>query len=167
MTAVSKAVRRQVIERDQGRCVVTGAFVVDPDTLRPYGQFSIHHRRPRGMGGSKDPAVNSPANLLLLSGTGTTGAHGWVESHRAEAVDQGLIVSQAQSPELVPVMHWLYGLSFLTRTGWEPIPQGPEGLLVVAERARQIAKDRGLDDPTHISQTLHDLTVSWVQEGAA
>ncbi len=142
-----------VFERDQ-RCVRCGQF----------GSLDAQHRKARGVGGTADPATSfGMTNLVSLCRP----CHNYVETHREYARSNGYAVSQWQSPELVPVMHWLYGLCFLTPTGWEPIPKGPEGLLVVAERARQIAKDQGLDDPAHISEALHDLTVSWIQEGAA
>jgi hypothetical protein len=54
------------------------------------------------MGGSRRADTNSPANLLMLCGSGTTGCHGWVEGHRAEARTAGLIVSQWDDPEAVP-----------------------------------------------------------------
>lgn len=167
MTGPTPAVRRQVIERDQGRCVVTGAYLVDPDTLVPYGTYSLHHRRPRGMGGSKDPATNNAANLLLLSGSGTTGAHGWIESNRQAATDMGFLVPQWQDPELVPVTHWLLGLAFPTADGWAPIPPGPEGLLAVADRALALATARGLaktdEGFTHIAEALHEMTHDWIE----
>lgn len=97
MTAATEAVRTTVLERDLYRCVSCGTYV------GPFGDFSIHHRRPRGMGGTKRPESNLPGNLLLLCGSGTTGCHGWVESHRAEARDKGFLVWQSQDPETVPV----------------------------------------------------------------
>ena len=69
-------------------------------------RWSIHHRKPRGMGGTKDPAINSPANLLLLCGSGTEGCHGWVESNRAQAYETGLLVYRADDPVRVPVRLW-------------------------------------------------------------
>lgn len=45
----------------------------------------MHHRLPRGMGGSRWAGIHSPALLVLLCGDGTTGCHGWVEANRAEA----------------------------------------------------------------------------------
>ena len=44
------------------------------------------------MGGSRDGWEDSPANLVVLCGSGTTGCHGWVESHRAEARELGYLV---------------------------------------------------------------------------
>jgi 5-methylcytosine-specific restriction protein A len=85
--------RAVVAKRDGGRCVRCAA----PAT-------QIHHRRSRGRGGSSDPAINSPANLLTLCGSGTTGCHGWVESNRREAEIEGYIVRHgARSPGTVPV----------------------------------------------------------------
>lgn len=76
------------------------------------------------MGGSRNPAINSVANLLLLCGSGTTGCHGHVESHRAEAVEQGFIVPRPASPESCPVFYRLEQWVLLTPDGrvepWEP-----------------------------------------------
>jgi hypothetical protein len=68
------------------------------------------------MGGSKDPATNSPSNVLLLCGSGTTGCHGWVESHRAEAYDLGLLVHKWQRPDDVPAKLW-HGTFMLDEEG--------------------------------------------------
>ena len=113
----TKQIRQAVLERDEGRCVVTGEYLVDVDTGNPFGQFSVHHRTPRGMGGSKDPKIASVSNLLLLSGTGTTGAHGKIESNRSWAVDEGFIVPRWQDPALVPVNHYRHGLAWATPWG--------------------------------------------------
>lgn len=87
--------RDVVTARAQGRCERCGASS---------SQFwSVHHRRPRGMGGSKRPEVNGPANLILLCGSGTTGCHGWVEANRAEAYNLGLLVRSGMNPGDVPV----------------------------------------------------------------
>ena len=55
--------------------------------------WSAHHRKPRGSGGTSNPAIASITNLLVLCGSGTTGCHGWVESHRAKAEEIGYLVS--------------------------------------------------------------------------
>lgn len=82
--------------------------------------FSVHHRRPRGMGGSRDPLTDSAANLLLLCGSGTTGCHGWVEANRAAARDLGLLVRQGEDPATVPVQ-LLRGLVLLTSDGYQEV----------------------------------------------
>lgn len=58
--------------------------------------WSVHHRRPRGMGGSKLDWVNKPANLVVLCGHATTpgGCHAWVEANRVEALKDGWLVSR-------------------------------------------------------------------------
>ena len=84
-----------VRRRSQNRCERCGT----DDALR----WSLHHRKPRGMGGTRDPAINSPANVLLLCGSGTEGCHGRVESNRAEAYVLGLLVHRNDDPARVPV----------------------------------------------------------------
>lgn len=97
-TGPSKATREKVWERDHGRCKRCG---------RQIGQFtifSIHHRTPRGMGGTRGALINEPANLALLCGSGTTGCHGFIESHRDLAYRMGYLVHRGQNPADVP---WL------------------------------------------------------------
>jgi len=87
------------MERDQYRCVRCG----NPVTGDPGVDYSLQHRIPRGMGGSKDPRLNLPSNLILFCGSGTSGCHGEVESKRAEARDAGYLVWRSQNPAEVPV----------------------------------------------------------------
>lgn len=96
MSGFSRPTRLLVYARAQERCERCGVYA--------YGG-SVHHRRPRGMGGSKQPATNGPANALLLCGHATSpdGCHQWVENHRADALDQGLLVLQSQTPAEIPV----------------------------------------------------------------
>lgn len=82
--------------------------------------MSLHHRKPRGMGGTKDPGIHSPANIIVLCGSGTTGCHGWVEQHRAESYDLGLLVHRTDDPSAVPV-RLSRGLGLLLDDGgWQP-----------------------------------------------
>jgi len=90
-----KATADAVRARSQGRCERCGT-----DSA---ARWSLHHRKPRGMGGTRDPEINSPANVLLLCGSGTEGCHGRVESNRAEAYDLGLLVRRNDDPAQVPV----------------------------------------------------------------
>lgn len=72
------------------------------------------------MGGTKDPASNSPANILLLCGSGTTGCHGWVESHREEAYESGFLVRRGNDPGSLPVTT-IHGHVLLGNDGgWQP-----------------------------------------------
>jgi hypothetical protein len=96
------AVRNMLILRCGGRCEVTGA------PLRA-GRWSAHHRRARGMGGTDRPNTNSLANLLAVTGDGTTGVHGWIESNRNTARALGWLIDRENNlePDDVPVV--LYG----------------------------------------------------------
>lgn len=98
-TGPNPEVRQAVVDRDKHRCARCGRQL-------PGYPASIHHRTPRGMGGTRDPKVNKASNLLLLCGTGTTGCHGWVESHRKEATERGFLVPWWQDPAEVPVNYW-------------------------------------------------------------
>jgi hypothetical protein len=59
---------------------------------------------------------NSPANILLLCGSGTEGCHGWVESNRADAYAQGLLLHQGDDPCEMPVT-LRYGTVFIDDEG--------------------------------------------------
>lgn len=78
-------IRERVHSRDGRFCARCDRSIVDYPA-------SIHHRFPRRMGGTKNPLSNDLRNLVTLCGSGTTGCHGWVESHRAEAVSQGWLI---------------------------------------------------------------------------
>lgn len=94
-TGPKVATRNLVIERAGGCCERCGQAIG--------GQFSIHHRLPRGMGGTSDPAANSPANLVLLCGSATTGCHASVERFRQAAVTTGWIVPRGTDPAKTPL----------------------------------------------------------------
>lgn len=96
-------VRQRVIDRDHGKCVKCGRVVWN---AIPVAQYSIHHRVPRGMGGANRGLAEDMSNLVLLCGTGTTGCHGWVESNRRKAREEGWLVSRHADPSEVPVSYW-------------------------------------------------------------
>ena len=66
----------------------------------PAGQ--IHHRRPRGMGGTKRKETGTTANGVLLHPR----CHELIERHRAAAINEGWLVPQALDPVTVPVLMW-------------------------------------------------------------
>jgi len=66
--------------------------------------WSVHHRTPRGMGGSRKKEINQPQNLLLLCGTGTSGCHGWIESYRERGYLDGYLVKRGFKPEEIPIV---------------------------------------------------------------
>lgn len=81
-------VRALVIDRDGHACRRCGHPL-------PGGRGgSVHHRIPRGMGGTTWTGIHSPALLVLLCGDGTTGCHGWIESNRAAALRLGWLLTR-------------------------------------------------------------------------
>jgi len=110
--AISPDVVDAVLERDQHSCVVCGNNLHGTRGR----DWSIHHRRPRRMGGDKRPETNLPANLVAVCGTGVDGCHGWLESRRTEAMDQGLILHADDDPTQVPIAVW-YGAVLLDNEG--------------------------------------------------
>lgn len=64
--------------------------------------WSAHHRKARGMGGSRNPDINQPANLLMVCGSGTTGCHGFIESNRLWAYELGLLIYTVAEREITP-----------------------------------------------------------------
>lgn len=96
-TGPTTATRKAVMARANGCCERCGKRIT--------GEYSIHHRKPRGMGGTKDEAVNLPSNLVLLCGSATTpdGCHTSVEKFRQAAINTGWIVARTADPARVPV----------------------------------------------------------------
>lgn len=88
-TGPTAAVRALVRARARNMCEHCGGNGQD-----------IHHRRPRGMGGTKDPAANLPSNLVLLCRQ----CHVWFESHRSAALAAGWLVRQGHDPRLVALV---------------------------------------------------------------
>ncbi|MCR1785341.1 hypothetical protein KVF89_22565 [Nocardioides carbamazepini] len=105
-TGPTREQRVVVFDRALGCCEICATPVIchELDRWLPIQSYSIHHRAARGMGGRKVEWINSPANLLLLCGTGTTGCHGHVESSRAEAYRNGWLVRASADPAEVPVL---------------------------------------------------------------
>lgn len=89
-----------VATRDAWSCVCCGRNIAGLERGR---DWSVHHRIPRGMGGTRDERINAPANLLTVCGNGTEGCHGAIESLREAARDRGLILWRSQDPAAVPV----------------------------------------------------------------
>lgn len=102
-------VRAAVIARDEWTCQRCGVYV---GSIRS----SVHHRKPRRMGGRHGDAaeaINDMAGLTLLCGSGTSGCHGAVESDRAQSYADGWLVYESENPAQVPCLTykrpaWLY-----------------------------------------------------------
>ena len=111
--------RAVVLVRAAGRCEVCGLVVAVLDDDKPHwvGDHSFHHRQPRGAGGTRDKAANTPPRLLLLCGTATSpGCHQMVESQRVMAYTNGWLVKHPTDPANVPVELYV-GRVFLTLDG--------------------------------------------------
>lgn len=90
-TGPTTDVRALAWERDGGLCVYCGQPATD-----------LHHRRPRMAGGTKDPRINLPANVLWLC----RAHHGWFESQRLIARSQGYLLSDVANATIQPVQTW-------------------------------------------------------------
>lgn len=138
MTGPTRTVRKLVLTRDQGCCVKCGGEVYDPDADRLYHMYSLQHRAPRGMGGTRSQIINSPANLVTLCGSGIEGCHGWVETNRQESRLYGWAVSTYQNPAVVPMLH--------AYRGWVTVDSEYEALTPQAVWA--LAEEWMSQDPT-------------------
>lgn len=96
--------RRDVLKRDSSLCVMCGA-----------GADEVHHRRPRGIGGTRDPLVAyGMGNLVSLC----RDCHSGAESQRAKARDLGWLIPHGEAdPERTPVLHWRLGPVLLGHDG--------------------------------------------------
>lgn len=107
--AFNPLARVLIVGREGGSCFRCGLRVAHlEETGRGFKilgltDYSIHHRRARGMGGSRDPQTSHPSNGLLLCGSGVTGCHGWVESHRSAARADGYLLESWQDPATTPI----------------------------------------------------------------
>lgn len=90
-----------VLERAQYACEIGGHQIEGDERGR---DWSIHHRVPRGMGGSRRPELNQPQNLLVACGSGTTGHHGAIEESRAGAYAAGWLLHRTADPAAEPVL---------------------------------------------------------------
>lgn len=119
-TGFSDAVATAIIERDGG-CVRCGGACQHGERGRDY---SLQHRRARGMGGTVREDTNEPQNGLLLCGSANTGCHGYVERFRDEAREHGWAIRQNQNPLSMIVDHFYHGMVFLHSNGsWGSRPE--------------------------------------------
>jgi hypothetical protein len=89
---ISEATKAIVRDRSSGVCEVCLAV---PAT-------NFHHRRARGMGGTKRN-IHGPDWVLHLCGSGTTGCHGYIESHPEISYAKGWKIRGTHTPATIPV----------------------------------------------------------------
>jgi len=114
-----------IIARDRGACARCGRDVTHLERGRAW---SIHHRRPRGQGGTSLAWVAGAANGLVLCGSGTTGCHGAVEADREAAYKEGFLVriNGRDVAADVAIRHKTLGLVYLDDDGgYAPAEEGP------------------------------------------
>lgn len=99
--------RMLIHDRAGRRCEVCGLT----------GATQIHHRQPRGMGGSGAQGIRSAANGLLVH----TGCHQRIENNRSKSYLLGHLVKRGQQPEEVRVRLW-DGWWYLTGDGQRVSP---------------------------------------------
>ena len=99
--------RTLIYARADGRCEVCGLV----------GPSQIHHRQPRGMGGSGQTATRSAANGIAVHAD----CHRRIELNRAKSYLLGHLVHKWDDPEIIPVRLW-DGLWVLTSDGQRAAP---------------------------------------------
>ena len=103
---IPKASREAVSARCGGQC----------ERCRAHPTVDLHHRRPRGMGETKNPDIHIPANLTALC----RDCHGWVESNRKVALEQGWLISQHDTREPYEIPIYTHGSWYLINPEWHP-----------------------------------------------
>lgn len=105
-TGPARRVRTLVVARSQVRghpsCERCGA--AQPE--------QIHHRKPRRLGGTRDPQANQPANLVAIC----AGCHLAIEMHRSRAYAHGWLVPDNDDPAATPI-HYRRRWSYLDNNG--------------------------------------------------
>lgn len=93
-TGPPEHVVKLVLARSDGSC----------ERCRRHAPEQLHHRKPRGAGGSSDPAINNPSNLIAVCAS----CHLEIESDRTVSKEQGWLVRFEHNPAETPV--WIAGL---------------------------------------------------------
>jgi hypothetical protein len=104
-----------VAGRDRGCCARCGYAITGHRGV----DWSLHHRRPAGMGGDRRPETHAPANLLMLHGHGSQGCHSIVESYRADSLKRGFLIPKGSPdpPSAFVIEHKVHGWVFLDDLG--------------------------------------------------
>jgi len=141
----STRVREQIKNRSKGQCEVCGM------RLMIY-EAQIHHRRPRGMGGSKSAATGSVSNGLHVH----MKCHERIESNRINAMDNGYLMYQTQEPSEVPARLW-YGWHLLNEDGTVTAIQRESG-------GGEASLPAGVQVVKDVETSVHSEKVQWVSD---
>lgn len=121
---MTETIAELVRQRDDFHCFRCGRSVRDSR------DSNCHHRLFKGDGGPDD--FSNRITLCgfgnnLMGADGGVWCHGWVHSHKKQAIQDGWAISKygILIPAMVPVTHWQRGRVWLT-TGGEMIDQEPE-----------------------------------------
>lgn len=98
-TRIPQVIRTAVLQRDEFLCQRCGRSI--------WGiRYSLQHRRPKKMGGSR--LLDTVVNLVTLCGSATDpwGCHSHVEAQREESTALGWLVPFGVTPEEWPVRHF-------------------------------------------------------------
>ena len=111
--------RKVIRTRAQDKCELCGTRCTD-------GQ--IHHRKPRGMGGTKNQASRSISNGLYVHFR----CHHMIEMNRAKALENGWLIRQSGDPELEPVR---------LHSGW--VVLNPDGSVSPSQKYQSLPQAEG------------------------
>lgn len=112
--AFTPGVVELIVTRDRGMCAWCGGVVTG---ARGSG-WSIHHRRPRGMGGSRKLWIGQAANGVVVHGHGTVGCHHRIEANRERATAAGFLIPMGvATAENTVINHAVLGRVLLQNDG--------------------------------------------------
>jgi hypothetical protein len=99
VSRIPTAVVNEVLERAQGHCEACSWPIL--------GAYALHHRHPRGRGGSKLPWIDTAVNLMVLHGDFDNNCHNLtsysVHSRVTRSRRLGHIIPYGTDPATVPV----------------------------------------------------------------
>lgn len=115
----SAGIVQLAVDRDLRCCAWCAAKLVGDRGPMPW-QWQVHHRWPRGSGGTSEPFVARVSNAIPLHGE----CHFVIEREmRDEATRMGFIIRHGiRQPPAVPIRHAVHGFVTLDDTGsWKRV----------------------------------------------
>jgi 5-methylcytosine-specific restriction enzyme A len=119
-TGFSPDTKAAIFERADGRCEICAEWFSD---------MQYHHRRPRGMGGTRREDSNTASAGLYLCAED----HRIVEAYRVKAFDNGWLVRQSQTPTDIPVLRRGVWVELRDSGAIIPVTTPPVSLQVVSK----------------------------------